>query len=161
MHHLKQFTKGIRQQVANKKVQEGDSAIVKKKKMRFNVYKKICELFMKEEDKEFIFACAFLTLEWNLMARSKNVVQAHILHVHWEDDCLVFCFVKSKDNQTGQNRNQEWHVYANPHNPEICPVHALACYIFSNPGAFFSKRARGGWCGGGGTWGGWTKPPCS
>jgi len=27
-------------------------------------------------------------------------------------------------------------VYANPHNPEICPVLALACYIFSNPGIF-------------------------
>jgi hypothetical protein len=75
---------------------------------------------MKEESKEFIFVHAFLTLEWNLMTRSKNVVQAHILHVHWEDG----------------NRKQEWHVYANPHNPEICLVCALACYIFSNPGAF-------------------------
>ena len=27
-------------------------------------------------------------------------------------------------------------MYANPHNPEICPVLALACYIFSNPGIF-------------------------
>ncbi len=134
--NLKQFTKGIRRHVANKKVQEGDVAIVGKKKMGFNVYKKICELFMKEEGEEFIFAHAFLTLEWNLMARSENVVQAHILHVLWEDDCLVFCFVKSKGDQAGRNCNQEWHVYANPHNPEICPVHALACYIFSNPGAF-------------------------
>jgi hypothetical protein len=134
--NLPQFTKGIRQHVTNKKVQEGDVAIVGKKKMGFNVYKKICKLFMKEEGEEFIFARAFLTLEWNLMARSKNVVQAHILHIHWEDDSLVFCFVKSKGNHTGQNCNQEWHVYANPHNPEICPIHALACYIFSNPGAF-------------------------
>jgi hypothetical protein len=86
---------------------------------------------MKEKGKDFAFARAFLTLKWNLMARSKYVVQAQILHVHWEDDCLVFCFVKSKGDQTGQNRNQEWHVYAN-----ICPVHALACYIFSNSGAF-------------------------
>ncbi len=90
---------------------------------------------MKEEGEEFIFARAFLTLKCNLMARSKNVVQAHILHVHWEDDCLVFCFVKSKGDQTGRNRNQEWHVYANPHNPEICPVHALACYrlVWADP----------------------------
>jgi hypothetical protein len=134
--NLKQFTKGIRQHVANKKVQEGDVAIVGKKKIGSNMYKKICELFMKEEGEEFIFAHAFLTLEWNLMARPKNVVPAHILHVHWEDDCLVFCFVKSKSNQTGQNRYQDWHVYANPHNHEIYPVHALVCYKFSNPGAF-------------------------
>jgi hypothetical protein len=80
--NLKQFTKGIQQHVANKKVQEGDVAIVGKKKMGFNMYKKICKQFMKLEGKEFIFAHAFLTLEWNLMARSKNVMQAHILHVH-------------------------------------------------------------------------------
>ena len=78
----------------------------------------------------------FLTLEWNLMARSENVVHAHILHVHWEEDCIVFRFVKSKGDQMGRNHNQEWHVYANPHNPAICPVLALACYIFSNPGVF-------------------------
>ena len=36
----------------------------------------------------------------------------------------------------GRNRDLEWHVYVNPHNPAICPVLALACYIFSNPGVF-------------------------
>jgi hypothetical protein len=70
------------------------------------------------------------------MARSENIVQAHILHVHWDADCLVFCFVKSKGDQMGWNSNQEWHLYANPHNPEICPVLALACYIFANPAIF-------------------------
>ena len=104
--------------------------------MGFNVFKMICELMMKEHCEEYIFARAFLILEWNLMARSENVMDAHILHVHWEDDCLVFRFVKSKGDQIGRNRDQEWHVYANPHNPAICPVLALACYIFSNPGVF-------------------------
>ncbi len=61
--NLKQFTKGIQQHVANKKVQEGDVAIVGKKKMGFNMYKKICKLFMKEEGEEFILVRAFLTLE--------------------------------------------------------------------------------------------------
>ena len=70
------------------------------------------------------------------MARSENVVQAHILYVFWDANCLVFCFVKSKGDQMGQNRDQEWHVYANPHNPEIFPVLTLACYIFANPGIF-------------------------
>ena len=133
---LKQFTKGIRRHVADKKVLEGDVSIIGKKKMGFDVYKKICELFLKEEGEEFIFARAFLCLEWNLMARSENVVNAHIFHIEWNADCLVFRFVKSKGDQTGRNSDQEWHVYANPHNPEICPVLALACYIFSNPGIF-------------------------
>ena len=133
---LKQFTKGIRQHVADKKALEGDVSISGKKKMGFDVYKKICELFMNEEGEEFIFAHAFLTLEWNLMARSENVVHAHILHVSWDVNCLVFCFIKSKGDQMGRNHDQEWHVYANPHNPKICPVLALACYIFANPGIF-------------------------
>jgi len=41
---LKQFTKGIRRHVADKKVLEGDVSIIGKKKMGFDVYKKICEL---------------------------------------------------------------------------------------------------------------------
>jgi hypothetical protein len=70
------------------------------------------------------------------MARLENIVHAHILHVHWDADCLVFFFVKSKGNQMERNSNQEWHVFANPHNPEICPVLALAYYIFANPDIF-------------------------
>ena len=49
-------------------MEDGNSQIIGKKKMDFKVYEKICEFFMKEEDKEFIFSCCFLTLEWNLMA---------------------------------------------------------------------------------------------
>jgi hypothetical protein len=139
--NLKQFTKGIRRHVADKKVLEGDVTMVGKKKMGFNVYKKICEKFLQEGGEEYIFAHAFVTLEWNLMARSENVVNAHILHVHWDADCLVFRFVKSKGDQTGKNRDQEWHVYANPHTPSVCPVLALGCYIFANPGVFSMSTA--------------------
>jgi hypothetical protein len=133
---LKQFTKGIRRTVADKKKVEGDSNIIGKKKMDFNVYQLMCELFMSEEEEEFIFARSFLTLEWNLMARSENVVHAHMFHITWENDSLVFRFVKSKGDQTGKNSDQAWHVYANPNNPAVCPVLAMACYIFANPGIF-------------------------
>jgi hypothetical protein len=43
--NLQHFMKGIRQDVANKKAQEGDVSIIGKKKMGFDVYKKIFELF--------------------------------------------------------------------------------------------------------------------
>jgi len=59
---LKQFTKGIQHHVADKKVIEGDVSIIGKKKMGFDVYQKICELFLKEEGDEFIFARAFYAL---------------------------------------------------------------------------------------------------
>ena len=141
--HLKQFTKGIWWTVADKKKVEGDSMLIGKKKIDFNVYQLMCELFMREEGEEFIFACSFLTLEWNLMARSENVVHAHMFHITWENDSLVFRFVKSKGDQTGRNRDQAWHVYANPNNPAVCPVLAMACYVFANPGIFGATAEEG------------------
>jgi hypothetical protein len=33
----------------------------------------------------------------------------------------------------GRNSDQVWHVYATPKNPCVCPVQALAAYIFANP----------------------------
>ncbi|KAL3771060.1 hypothetical protein ACHAWU_006437 [Discostella pseudostelligera] len=136
MKQLKQFTQGIRRTVADKKKEQGDSMMIGKKKMDFKVYQKMCELFLEEEGEEFIFACCFLTLEWNLMARSENVVHAHMFHVTWDNDSLVFRFVKSKGDQTGRNRDQAWHVYANLNNPAVCPVLTMGCYIFANPGIF-------------------------
>ncbi len=97
------------------------------------------KLFMMGE--EFNFACSFLTLEWNLMAQSENVVHAHMFHITWENDSLVFLFMKS--DQTGKNRDQVWHVYANPNNPAVCPVLAMACYIFASPGIFGASTKEG------------------
>jgi len=102
--------------------------------MDFKVFEKICELCLKEEAEEFLFARCFLVLEWNLMSRSDNIVHAHLFHIAWEDDCLAFCFAKSKTDQTGRNSNQVWHVYATPDKPATCPVLALATYVFANPG---------------------------
>ena len=131
--NLKIFMKGMKRHVAAKKMEDGDSGIIGKKKMDFKVYEKICELFMPEEGEEYLFARCFLTLEWNLMARSESIVHAHFFHITWEDDCLAFRFAKSKTDQTGRNSDQVWHVYATPNNPYVCPVLALATYIFANP----------------------------
>ncbi len=60
--NLKIFMKGMKRTVAAKKMEDGDSGIVGKKKMDFKVYEKICELILKEEGEEFLFARWFLTL---------------------------------------------------------------------------------------------------
>jgi len=65
---LKMFMKCMKRHVASVKMESGDSQIVGKRKMDFKVYEKICELFLKEEGEEYLFARCFLTLEWNLMA---------------------------------------------------------------------------------------------
>jgi hypothetical protein len=98
--NLKIFMNGMKRHVAAKKMEDGDSGIIGKKKMDVKVYKKICELFMPEEGEKYLFA--FLTLEWDLMARSESIVHAHFFHITWEDDCLAFHFAKSKTDQTGR-----------------------------------------------------------
>ncbi len=137
---LKMFMKGMKRHVATKNMEGGDCQIIGKKKMDYKVYEKICELFLKEEQEEFLFACCFLTLEWNLMARSESIVFAHLFHITWEDDCLVFWFARSKTYQMGRNRDQLWHVYAKLMSPATCPVLALVSYIFANPGLTDSDR---------------------
>ena len=103
--NLKIFMKGMKRHVAAKKMEDGtvESLLIRRW---------ICELFLKKKGKEYLFACCFLTLEWNLMARSESFIHAHLFHIVWEDNCLAFCFAKTKMDLTGRNCNQVWHVYA-------------------------------------------------
>ena len=67
---------------------------------------KIAELLFKSNTIDSIFAHCFLVLEWNLMARSDNIVHSHISHMEWLEDSLVFYFMKSKGDQEGLNENE-------------------------------------------------------
>ncbi len=58
---LKIFMKGSKRHVASKNMEAGDSQIIGKKMMDFRVYEKRCELFLKEESEEYLFARSFLT----------------------------------------------------------------------------------------------------
>ena len=131
---MNQFMAGMKRDVTDEKVELGGGSSEGKKRMTFEVYQLLCELFMREEDPEFAFAHAFLTLEWNLMARSENVVDAHVDHIFWNNDSLVMQFARTKGDQIGKKSDQLWHVYANPDNPAVCAVLALSKYLFSFPG---------------------------
>ncbi len=94
----------MKRTVATKKMEDGDSGIIGKKKMDFKVFEKICALFLKEDGKEFLFARCFLVLEWNLMSRSDNIVHAHLFHITWEDNCLAFRFAKKQNRPDGEEQ---------------------------------------------------------
>ncbi|KAL7469831.1 hypothetical protein ACHAXS_013690 [Conticribra weissflogii] len=104
--------------------------------MTFEAYELMCNLLLKEKDEAYVFAHLYLTLEWNLMSRSENVNDCHAENIIWLDDALGFHFPKSKTDQLGKRGDAVWHVYANPGNPAVCPILALACYLFSFPGVF-------------------------
>jgi hypothetical protein len=78
-----------------------------------------------------IFAHAFLCLMWNLIDRSVTVADILLEHISWQDDSLVVTIPMHKGDQEGSRCNSK-HVYANPTQPEICPILALALHAFTH-----------------------------
>jgi len=78
----------------------GTKADKGKSVMLFQVYEKVCSLMMESEDDEYIFDQCFLTLDWNLIAQSDNVVHSHMNHLAWRDDSLFYYMLRSKGDQT-------------------------------------------------------------
>lgn len=72
----------------------------------------------------------FIILSWNLFARSHSVASLLYIHFEWQEDSLIVTVPTHKGDQEG-SRIFPVHVYANPLNPELCPVLALAIYVFS------------------------------
>ena len=72
------------------------------------------------------------------MARSNSFANIMFQHISWEMDTLVVQFAQHKGDKKGHVRFGR-HVYANPGDPKICPVLAVAVLIFSK-----THRAAGG-----------------
>ena len=126
--------KGFKRTIVQQKVQSGESLEEGKEAMSFACYKLLCSKFFEGKKDEYLFALVFLTLEWNLIARSDNIVNLGLSDFEWSDDSLVVYLKKSKTDQEGANGKTPFHLYANPENPEICPVLALGLYLVNNPG---------------------------
>jgi len=77
-----------------------------------------------------LFAWPFFLLCWTLMARSNSVGNIMLQHISWKEDALIVGMAQHKGDKEGQNAFGR-HVYANPLNPTICPVLALAVLVFS------------------------------
>jgi hypothetical protein len=77
------------------------------------------------------FGWCFATLQWCMMSRSVSVASLKLGHFHWKNDSLVITLSKSKSDQAGE-RTIPKHIYANPINPFICPVLALAVFVFTH-----------------------------
>ena len=70
-------------------------------------------IFESGENKD-IFEHLFLVLDWCLMKRVKNCVNAKINHIYFHGDFTVFEFSKSKVHQKGEKHLGPWNVYSNP-----------------------------------------------
>ena len=77
-----------------------------------------------------IFAHVFLVLCWNLMARCVSVSGLMYSHISWNTDALRIVFPTHKGDKEGANSLPK-HVFANPTCPAICPILALAVFVWT------------------------------
>lgn len=75
-----------------------------------------------------IFSWCFLILQWNLMSRSESVDKLMLNHIDWNGDSLTIEEQGQKADQRGENKYTK-HIYANPFDPEICPILSLAILV--------------------------------
>jgi hypothetical protein len=127
--------------ILEQKVENGESLDEGKEAMTFQCYKLLCRKFLEGEKDEYMFALLFLVLEWNLIARSDNIVNLAVGDLEWSDDCLIIFLKKSKTDQEGVDALMLLHIYFNPLDPCIlCPGITLGMYLFSNPGILTNNK---------------------
>ena len=74
-----------------------------------------------------------ITFQWNLISRSEMTEQISFDQLKWEGYHIKVFFPRHKSDPKGENKEEPRHVYTNPTNPTICPIHALASYLFIYP----------------------------
>ena len=63
------------------------------------------------------------------MCRASNTSTIRLQHMNWFADALCILFAHQKNDQDGSRPRDPRHVYANPLNPEICPILSLGIYF--------------------------------
>jgi hypothetical protein len=131
--YLKEFTNGYKRIVAKKKEDGLMKNFEGKVPIGTLLYNQLAKraLFASDSRSSFSsFVHSFMILCWNLMARSCSIADLRTHHFHWENDSLVIDMSKQKADQSGEKVTPK-HVYANPWQPEICPILALALHFFA------------------------------
>ena len=126
---LESLLDGYKRRVANLKL-SGKMAIFEGKLyLTFEGYRLLARALMRAMPAQMLFAWPYLLFQWNLIARAKSVAMLMMEHISWESDALMVTVPKHKGDQEGANVFPR-HVYANPSDPAICPVLALAVLVF-------------------------------
>ena len=125
---MQDFYRGVYNVDAKKK--QKTSADHSKEMFPLFLYAEICKAFLRRGQ---IWAWAFLVLQWNFMSRSINVGQIHFNFMDWSGDMLTVLYSHTetldKDSRQGL---KPFHLAANPDEPWICPITAIAVMLFSD-----------------------------
>lgn len=142
---LSAYMSGYKRTITSLKLRGVMSIHEGKRPMEFGGYSLLAERFLRispttcpvDPKKKFgswsqqLFAWPFFVLCWNLMARSVTVGNIMYQHISWSGDALTINVPKHKGDQEGA-KDYPRHIYANPLQPEICPILALAVLLFSS-----------------------------
>lgn len=82
--------------------QDGDIAVFEgKRHLTYQQYTKIVHFSLSNctDFNLMTFAHAYITLCWNLMARTNNVALLKFEHISWENDALIVTLPKHKGDQ--------------------------------------------------------------
>ena len=127
---LKTLKTGFLRTVITRRADEGEDADGDgKKPMSHELYQCLAKWFFELGTAEGLFAHCFLVLTWNLMCRSNNTTRICLSHITWTWNSLVIWFAQQKGDQMGLTEKFPRNLYANPLNPLVCPVFALAAYL--------------------------------
>ena len=130
------FINGYKKTVADKKLRGVMAISEGKAPLSFSGYSHICRFLVNLVPSSIfnwqliMFAWLFMVFCWNLIGRSNTVGNIMLQHMDWGGDCIKIKIAKHKGDQTGEGIGNEKHIYANPYNPAICPILALAVFIF-------------------------------
>jgi hypothetical protein len=101
--------------------------------MSVELFKFLCETFLKYGTADGIFGHCYLVLSWNLACRCNNTARIKFSDIRWSQafDAFSILFSQSKTDQLGEEAKYPRHLYANPVSPLVCPVLAVAMYLTS------------------------------
>ena len=134
---LSNLYKGLYRQVASRRVVRGNNNGIEinlkegKELMSVELYKLLCELFLKHGTSDGMFGHCYLVLTWNLACRCNNTSRIKFAEIQWSQtfDSFSILFAQTKTDQLGEDAKKPRHIYSNPLHPLVCPVLALAMYL--------------------------------
>jgi hypothetical protein len=124
------FLSGFKSTVATAKENGIISSVEGKQPLSMRAFCTLTKFALKSNGRDSLFAHLYMVLCWNLMGRTTTTASLNLCNVSWNGDGLVITIPRHKGDQAGQQTKPK-HLFANPYCPEICPVLALAIYIFS------------------------------
>jgi len=98
-----------------------------KRPLPFHVFSRIARKLLTSTSRDRVRGHAYHVWLWATMARNNNVASMLASHISVDNDALCVRFEITKCDQIAE-RSPTIFVYANPLQPEICPVLALALH---------------------------------